>query len=304
MAISEIAVADLGVGLGRRERLTDAWLLLLANRLALLGAILSVLFIGIGLVGMLVLAIPSLNHLYLDQNLEQGLKHPFVPGHLLGTDQFGRDLAWRVAAGIGVSLMAGVAVTALSMPVGMIVGAASGYYGGILDRIVGGLIDLTWGFPVILVAVIIVGILQPGLTAVIVAISLVNWAGFARIIRAQVLSLREREFIEAAHALGVSDWKIIIRHLVPNTVGTTLVMASYYIAITVIAEAGLAFIGLGAQPPLPSLGQLISTGRGLLYVDPWAAIVPGIAIALIVLGLNTLGDGLRDIFDPRLRTYR
>jgi ABC-type dipeptide/oligopeptide/nickel transport system permease subunit len=200
--------------------------------------------------------------------------------------------------------MAGVAVTGLSMPVGMVLGAASGYFGGALDRVMGGLIDLTWGFPVILVAVIIAGMLEPGLAAVIVAVSVVNWAGFARIIRAQVLSLREREFVEAARALGVPDWKIIARHLIPNTIGTTLVMASYYIAITVIAEAGLAFIGLGAQPPLPSLGQLISTGRTFLYVDPWAAFIPGIAIALIVLGLNTLGDGLRDIFDPRLRTYR
>jgi ABC-type dipeptide/oligopeptide/nickel transport system permease subunit len=200
--------------------------------------------------------------------------------------------------------MAGVAVTALSMPVGMVLGAASGYFGGVLDRVMGGLIDLTWGFPVILVAVIIAGMLEPGLPAVIVAVSVVNWAGFARIIRAQVLSLREREFVEAARALGVPDWKIIARHLIPNTIGTTLVMASYYIAITVIAEAGLAFIGLGAQPPLPSLGQLISTGRTFLYVDPWAAFIPGITIALIVLGLNTLGDGLRDIFDPRLRTYR
>jgi peptide/nickel transport system permease protein len=304
MATTDIAAVDLGFRFGRRERITDAWALLFANKLALLGAILTVIFVVIGIVGAIVLAIPSLHHLYLDQNLEQGLQNPLAPGHLLGTDQFGRDLAWRVAAGIGVSLTAGVAVTLISMPVGMAVGAASGYYGGALDRIVGGLIDLTWGFPVILVAVIIVGILQPGLTAVIAAISLVNWAGFARIIRAQVLSLREREFVEAAHALGVPDWKIIVRHLIPNTVGTTLVMASYYIAITVIAEAGLAFIGLGAQPPLPSLGQLISVGRGLLYVDPWAAIVPGVAIALIVLGLNTLGDGLRDIFDPRMRTYR
>jgi peptide/nickel transport system permease protein len=304
MATTDVAAADLGFRFGRRERITDAWALLFANKLALLGAILTVIFVVIGIVGAIVLAIPSLHHLYLDQNLEQGLQNPLAPGHLLGTDQFGRDLAWRVAAGIGVSLTAGVAVTLISMPVGMAVGAASGYYGGALDRVVGGLIDLTWGFPVILVAVIIVGILQPGLTAVIAAISLVNWAGFARIIRAQVLSLREREFVEAAHALGVPDWKIIVRHLIPNTVGTTLVMASYYIAITVIAEAGLAFIGLGAQPPLPSLGQLISVGRGLLYVDPWAAIVPGIAIALIVLGLNTLGDGLRDIFDPRMRTYR
>jgi peptide/nickel transport system permease protein len=304
MATGDIAVTGLVGAYGRRERLSDAWSLLRSNKLALVGGVLSIVFVAIGIVGALELLMPSLHHLYLDQNLEQGLQRPLSPGHILGTDQFGRDVAWRVVAGIGVSLAAGVAVTALSMPVGMAIGAASGYYGGTLDRIVGGLIDLTWGFPVILVAVIVVGILQPGLPAVIVAISLVNWAGFARIIRAQVLSLREREFVEAARALAVPDWRIILRHLIPNTIGTTLVMASYYIAITVIAEAGLAFIGLGAQPPLPSLGQLISTGRGLLYVDPWAPIIPGVAIALIVLGLNTLGDGLRDIFDPRLRTYR
>lgn len=298
------AAPELGFQLARRERLADAWSLLIANKLALLGAILTLAFVVIGIVGAVVLSVPSLHHLYLDQNLQLGLERPLTGGHLLGTDQFGRDLAWRVVTGIGVSLMAGVAVTALSMPVGMVLGAASGYFGGALDRVMGGLIDLTWGFPVILVAVIIAGMLEPGLAAVIVAVSVVNWAGFARIIRAQVLSLREREFVEAARALGVPDWKIIARHLIPNTIGTTLVMASYYIAITVIAEAGLAFIGLGAQPPLPSLGQLISTGRTFLYVDPWAAFIPGIAIALIVLGLNTLGDGLRDIFDPRLRTYR
>src|ERR1700680_3823874 len=195
MATSEIAAADIAFGLGRRERITDAWALLFANKLALVGAILTVVFVGIGIVGAVVLAAPSLHHLYLDQNLDQGLLRPLTPGHLLGTDQFGRDLAWRVAAGIGVSLTAGVAVTAISMPVWMAVGAASGYYGGGCERMLGGLIDLTWGFPVILVAVIVVGILQPGLTAVIAAISLVNWAGFARIIRAQVISLREREFV-------------------------------------------------------------------------------------------------------------
>jgi peptide/nickel transport system permease protein len=145
--------------------------------------------------------------------------------------------------------------------------------------------------------------LGPGIPAVILAVSVVNWAGFARIIRAQTLSLRERAFVEAARALGVPSWKIILRHLVPNTVGVSLVMATYYIAVTVIAEVGLAFIGLGAQPPTPSLGQMIANGRNYLYNDPWVAIIPGLAIALIVLGLNTLGDGLRDIFDPRLRRW-
>lgn len=304
MAVAELQPAELGAGVRRVERLADAWGLLFANKLALLGAILTMIFVVVGVVGAVVLLVPQYQHLYLQQDLRHNLLPPLSGGHLLGTDQFGRDLMWRAMAGTGISLLAGVAVTALSMPVGMALGAISGYYGGASDRLVGGLIDITWGFPVILVAVIIAGMLQPGLWSVILAVSVVNWAGFARIIRAQVLSLREREFVEAAHALGVPDWKIIVRHLVPNTIGTTLVMASYYIAITVIAEAGLSFIGLGVQSPTPSLGQLISTGRAFLYVDAWAAFVPGLVIALIVLGLNTLGDGLRDIFDPRMRTYR
>jgi peptide/nickel transport system permease protein len=200
-------------------------------------------------------------------------------------------------------MLVGVAVTALSVLVGMTLGAVSGYFRGWVDWLISGLIDLTWGFPLLLLAVIVVGILQPGLTSVIVAVAVVNWAGFARIIRAETMSLREREFVEAARALGVSHWRIILRHVIPNTVGSTLIMSSYYIAYTVIAEAGLSFIGMGAQPPTPSLGQMIASGRDYLYVDSWMAVVPGVAIALIVLGLNTLGDSLRDVFDPRLRRF-
>lgn len=274
-----------------------------ANKLAIVGGIVSLVFVVVACVGFVILAVPSLNHLYLDQDVRVTLTLPFHGGHILGTDNLGRDVGWRIVAGTGISLFAGVVVTALSMTVGMALGAVAGYYGGVTDRLISGLIDLTWGFPVILVAVIFVGALQPGLTAVILAISVVNWAGFARIVRAQVASLKERAFVEAARALGVPAWKIMLRHLVPNMIGTTLVMASYYVAVTVIAEAGLSFIGLGAQPPTPSLGQMISSGRNFLYVDPWVAIIPGFSIALIVLGLNTLGDGLRDIFDPHLRQW-
>jgi peptide/nickel transport system permease protein/oligopeptide transport system permease protein len=276
---------------------------LLSNKLALLGGFLTLMCLLVASVGMVILLTARYHDLYLHQNVRQTLARPFTPGHLLGTDNLGRDMAWRIVAGTGISLFAGVVVTVLSMTVGMIVGAIAGYVGGLTDRIISALIDLTWGFPVILVAVIFVGALKPGLTAVILAISVVNWAGFARIVRAQVLSLKERAFVEAARALGVPDWKIIGGHLVPNMVGTALVMASYYVAVTVIAEAGLSFIGLGAQPPTPSLGQMISQGRNFLFINPWAAILPGIAIAVIVLGLNTLGDGLRDVFDPRLRRW-
>jgi peptide/nickel transport system permease protein len=276
---------------------------LVANKLALLGGILTVAFLVVGAIGILIVVRDDWQDLYLDQNVRRTLIRPLDDGTLLGTDNLGRSMAWRLVAGTGISLAAGLAVTALSMSIGMTLGALAGYVGGITDRLISAFIDLTWGFPVILVAVIFVGMLEPGLTAVILAISVVNWAGYARIVRAQTLSLKARAFVEAARALGVPRWKIVVRHLIPNMLGTTLVMASYYIAVTVIAEAGLSFIGLGAQPPTPSLGQMVSTGRSFLSKDPWVVILPGATIALLVLALNTLGDGLRDIFDPRLRRW-
>lgn len=281
----------------------DSMAPLLANKLALLGAALTIGFLIVSIIGMVIILVPSYNHLYLDQSLRDTLLKPGENGYLLGTDNLGRSMAWRLAAGTAVSLFAGVVVTILSITVGMIMGCLAGYRGGRTDRVIGFLIDLTWGFPVILVAVILVGMMQPGLWPVILAISIVNWAGFARIVRAQAMSLNERAFVEAAHALGVPGWKIVARHLVPNMLGTVLVMASYYIAITVIAEAGMAFIGLGAQPPTPSLGQMVSNGRNFLSSNPWVVFLPGLVLAFLVLGLNTLGDGLRDYFDPRLRRW-
>lgn len=276
---------------------------LVANKLALLGGFLTLFFFVTAIVGAVVLRFDRFEDLYLDQNLRLRLFRPLENGTLLGTDNFGRSMAWRLVTGTAVSLWAGFAVTVLSISVGLVFGSVAGYAGGWIDRVISALIDLTWGFPVILVAVIFVGMLEPGLTAVILAISVVNWAGYARIVRAQVLSLKQRAFVEAARALGVPTWKIIARHLIPNMIGTMLVMSSYYIAVTVIAEAGLSFIGLGAQPPTPSLGQMVSEGRDFLSRQPWIVILPGGTIALLVLALNTLGDGLRDIFDPRLRRW-
>jgi peptide/nickel transport system permease protein len=276
---------------------------LVANKLALLGGVLTIAFLVIGVVGIAIVANDDWQHLYLDQNVRNTLILPFNEGSFLGTDNLGRSMAWRLVAGAGISLAAGLAVTVLSMSIGMALGSLAGYAGGTTDRIISAFIDLTWGFPVILVAVIFVGMLAPGLTAVILAISVVNWAGYARIVRAQTMSLKGRAFVEAARALGVPRWKIVVRHLIPNMLGTTLVMASYYIAVTVIAEAGLSFIGLGAQPPTPSLGQMVSNGRSFLSRDVWVVVLPGGMVALLVLALNTLGDGLRDIFDPRLRRW-
>lgn len=298
----DVAIEEVACGPPART-LGDRFAPLVANKLALIGGLLTLGFFVVAIVGAVILTFDRFHPLYLDQNLRRSLLTPGEDGSLLGTDNLGRSMAWRLIAGTSVSLWAGFAVTALSISVGLALGSLAGYAGGWVDRIISALIDLTWGFPVILVAVIFVGMLEPGLTAVILAISVVNWAGYARIVRAQVLSLKERAFIEAARSLGVPTWKIILVHLVPNMLGTMLVMASYYIAVTVIAEAGLSFIGLGAQPPTPSLGQMVSEGRKFLSNDPWIVLFPGATIALLVLALNTLGDGLRDIFDPRLRRW-
>jgi peptide/nickel transport system permease protein len=288
--------------LAAEGRLRDAFALLKANKVALAGAFLTIFFLLVGIAGAVVLLTPSLQHLYEDQNLAQALQPPSADNPL-GTDNYGRDLLWRALAGTGVSLMIGVGVTAIVLVVGLTLGSIAGYFGRKTDTAITGLIDLTWGFPLLLIAVILAGMIGKGLKDVLIAVAVIVWAGFARIIRAQVKTLREREFVEAARMLGVPEWRILLRHMIPNVIGTVLVMASYYIAITVITEAGFSFIGLGAQPPTPSLGSMIAEGRNYFSRSVWPAVVPGTVIALIVLGLNSLGDGLRDVFDPRLRRW-
>ena len=163
------------------------------------------------------------------------------------------------------------------------------------------MIDIFWGFPLILVAVLLVGALGPGLLALMLAVGLINWAGFARVMRGEVLALREREFVEAARALGINDLRIMWRHVLPHAVPATLVLGSYYVALAIIFEAGFSFIGMGVQPPNPSLGQMIGEARNYMLVDSWLMTIPGVTIAVLVIALNLLGDGLRDIFDPRLK---
>ena len=287
---------------GQEGRLRDAFTLLKANKLALVGLVLTIFFLLVGLAGAVILLTPSLHHLWEEQRLAEALQPP-SSSHLLGTDQYGRDLMWRTIGGVGIAVLIGVGVTAVVIVIGLAFGSLAGYYGGRRDTAISGLIDLTWAFPLLLVAVIVAGMIGKGLKGVVIAVVVILWAGFARIIRAQVKTLSEREFVEAARMLGVPDWRILMRHMVPNVMGTVLVMASYYVAWTVIAEAGFSFIDLGAQPPTPSLGAMVAEGRNYWTVSFWPAVIPGMMIALIVLGLNSLGDGLRDIFDPKLRRY-
>jgi peptide/nickel transport system permease protein len=282
--------------LGWRTRATEGWRTLASNRLVLIGSVIAVAYVLLGIFG------PAIApYDYREQNLTDAFLPPLSDGHLLGTDQLGRDLLSRVLEGIRISLVVGLVITSVSMVVGGIMGVLAGYVGGKTDRVISAVIDVTWGFPLILVAVLLVGALGPGLAAMMLAVGIINWAGFARIMRGETLVLREREFVEAARALGVSTPRIIRRHVLPHTIPVALVMCSYYVALAVVFEAGFSFIGIGAQPPLPSLGQMIAEGRDYMLVSHWVITVPGVTIALIVIGMNLLGDGLRDVFDPRLR---
>ncbi len=240
-------------------------------------------------------------HPYAEQDLMVSLERPLTDSYLLGTDAFGRDVFSRLVWGARVSLQVGAIVTSVSMVIGISVGCLAGFHGGRVDLLLANFINLVYGFPLILVALMFVTVFGPGLTGAMIATGLVTWSGFARIVRGEVIALRQREFVIAAHALGRSNSWIIVRHILPNMIGPVLVIASFTMAVAVIIETSLSFLGLGAQPPTPSWGSMLNEGRNVIYRAWWLATFPGIAIATLVLGFNLLGDGLRDVLDPRMR---
>ena len=232
--------------------------------------------------------------------LAEGLSGPSIT-HPLGQDKLGRDILSRIIYGARISLYVGVATVMLSAFVGTVVGAVSGYAGGVVDEVVMRLIDILLAFPGILLAVAVMAILGPSLNNIVIALTVLGWVGYARLVRGQVLALREFEFVLAARALGADARRIITRHLLPNVLGPVIVQATFGMAGAIVAEAGLSFLGLGTQPPTPSWGSMLNDGREFLLTTPHLTTFPGLAIMTVVLGLNFLGDGLRDILDPKSR---
>lgn len=226
------------------------------------------------------------------------LSHPF------GLDELGRDILARVLAGARISFLVGFTVVVVSASLGTMLGAVAGYFGGRIDDLVSRVIDILLAFPGLLLAIALVAVLGPSLANVLFALTIIGWVGYARLVRGQVLRAREFEYVQAARALGASTPRILWKHIIPTAIPAVVVQATLGMAGAIIGEASLSFLGLGVQPPTPSWGTMLNGGRAHILDAPHLTLFPGLAIALLVLGLNFLGDGLRDRIDPRSNASR
>ena len=233
---------------------------------------------------------------------QQDLEHDLLAssrGHPLGTDKLGRDVLSRILYGARISVWVGISTVSLSLLIGFFVGSLSGYFGGRVDQLLMRLVDVLMAFPGILLAIAFTAVLGPGLNHVILALCLIGWTGYARLARGEIMAIREREYIHAARALGGSPARIILLHMLPNLLPPLLIQATFGMAAAIIAEGSLSFLGLGVQPPTPSWGSMLNEGRQFLLVAPHLTTFPGLAIMLTVLGLNLVGDGLRERLEKK-----
>jgi len=236
----------------------------------------------------------------LGQNLDQDLI-PHSSEHWLGTDKLGRDILSRIIYGGRISLLVGITTVALSLAIGIVIGSLSGYFGGWIDQMLMRLVDILMAFPGILLAIAFTAVIGPGLDHVILALCLIGWTSYARLVRGEILSLRERDFIQAARSLGCRPKRIILRHLLPNLLPPLLIQSTFGLAAAIVAEGSLSFLGLGVEPPTPSWGAMLNDGRQFLLVAPHLTTYPGLGLMITVLALNLIGDALQDRLDRRNR---
>ena len=229
------------------------------------------------------------------------LKPPGTPGHVLGTDQLGRDLYSRVLYGARIALFIGFCTVLLTAVVGGLLGLVAGFFGGWPETVLMRIADVQLSFPFVLLALTINAIVGLGLRNIIISLSAAGWVVYARVVRGEVLSVKQRDFVQAAAALGMSRVRLLLRHVLPNVAPSIIVVASLQFSSFIVAEAAISFLGFGVQPPTPAWGSMLSESRDFLYVAWWLAAFPGMALALTALGINLVGDWLRDILDPKLR---
>ena len=266
------------------------------NRLALFGLIIVIILIFAAIFAPLMSPYDP-----LEQDFAKSFKAPNMH-NLLGTDMFGRDNLSRIIYGARASLAVGIIAVGMSVLIGVTLGAIAGYYGGWIDGLLMRVTDVVYAFPFLLFTIAILAFLGPGFTNVFIAIGLISWASYARLIRGQVLSIKQTEYIEAAKAIGVKSPVIILKHVLPNCMAPIIVNATMGVGNAILIEAALSFLGIGVQPPAPSWGLMLSDSRNYIFSAPWLIYWPGAAIAIVVLGFNLFGDGLRDALDPRLNS--
>lgn len=273
----------------------DAWRRLKQNKLAMSGLALLTIITLLAIFG------PFFSpYSYSDQVLANANQTPSA-AHWFGTDNLGRDLFTRILYGARISLAIGVVASLINLTIGVVYGGISGYFGGRVDSILMRIVDILYGIPLLLYVILLMVVLKPGLTNIFIALGLVYWLRMARIVRGQVLSLREQEYVLAARLIGASSWRIILRHLVPNAMGPIIVTLTLSIPEAIFTEAFLSFIGLGVSAPMASWGVLASESVAGLRSYPYQLLYPALAISITMLSFNFLGDGLRDALDPRMR---
>lgn len=279
----------------RKSNLQLFWEKLIQNKLTVVGLILCVFIVLIALFG-----VHLTPYNFSTTSVAERYQAPSLR-HLFGTDELGRDVLSRVMMGAQITVVVGLCSVLIAVVFGAFLGLISGYYGGFLDTAISGLMDAIWSFPAIILALAITTVLGPSIRNIFIAIGIVYTPNFYRLVRGQTLTIRETEYVMGAKAVGLNDLEIIFRYILPNESSTLIVQITLSCAKAVIAESSLSFLGLGVAPPMASWGAMLKSGYPLLERAPWLSIFPGLAIMFLVLGLNFLGDGLRDALDVRLR---